>query len=68
MNFADHLKDTLIENKIYVATYWNDVKSRALKDTFEYKLVNYLIPLPIDQRYNLNDMKLIIRSTLKRCK
>ncbi len=60
LNDKTNLKEKLIENKIYVATYWNEVKSRINKHDFEDKLANYLIPLPIDQRYDLEDMKFII--------
>jgi len=56
MNPAINLKEKLIEKKIYVATYWNDVKNRVNSNSFEYKLANFLIPLPIDQRYNLDDL------------
>ncbi|WP_238902584.1 hypothetical protein [Clostridium sp. YIM B02506] len=54
------LKDYLIKNKIYVATYWKEVLERVEKNSFEYLLAKYLIPLPIDQRYSESDMKLII--------
>lgn len=62
MNSAGNLKEKLIKKKIYIATYWHEVKDRVKKDSFENNLVNHLIPLPIDQRYNLDDMKLIIKS------
>lgn len=51
------LKKTLIKNKIYTATYWSN-----LSDTFyESNFQKYLIPLPIDQRYGVNEMKRIIK-------
>ncbi|KAB3526638.1 hypothetical protein [Alkaliphilus serpentinus] len=53
------LRDNLLENRIYVATYWKEVLNRALKNSFEYQLAKWLIPIPIDQRYNLEDMSLI---------
>lgn len=50
------LREKLIENKIYVATYWS-----ALADEFfESKLQKYLLPLPIDQRYGEAEMKRIL--------
>jgi len=61
MNSASNLKENLINNNVYVATYWNEVKNRVKECSFENKLVNYLIPLPIDQRYNINDMNYIIK-------
>ena len=64
LNSASNLKEKLIQKKIFVATYWNDVKNRVNNDSFEFRLANCLISLPIDQRYNLKDMKIINRSTL----
>ena len=54
------LKDWLIENKIYVATYWTDVFDWVSNKDFEYTLAKYLIPLPIDQRYNKHDLIRIV--------
>ncbi|MGB5910403.1 MAG: hypothetical protein WBH31_04330 [Promethearchaeia archaeon] len=54
------LKQFLIENKIYISTYWQEVIERVEKGSYEYYLTENLIPIPIDQRYNLTDMKLII--------
>jgi hypothetical protein len=62
MNQTNNLKEKLIEKKIYVATYWNDAKSRVDINSFENKLANFLLPLPIDQRYNLDDMKFIVKT------
>lgn len=55
-----YLKKKLIENKIYVATYWPNVLEWCKKDDFEYYLTNQLIALPIDQRYGINEMKKIL--------
>ncbi len=52
----NNLKQKLIKNKIYVATYW----SPQPIEYFEGILQKYLIPLPIDQRYNTTDMKRIL--------
>lgn len=44
------LKQKLIENRIYVATYWPNVMERSRDRCVEYKLVVNLLPVPIDQR------------------
>ena len=56
----EDVKNHLIENKIYISTYWQEVFTRVQKDSLEYNLTKYLIPIPMDQRYNINDMKIII--------
>lgn len=52
----DSLRANLISKKIFVATYWKSVLGNVDKGSFEYKLVNNLIPLPIDQRYDKNSI------------
>jgi len=54
------LKKRLIDNKIYVATYWPNVLDWCEKGAWEQKLVDQCLALPIDQRYDANDMKKII--------
>lgn len=55
-----NLRQRLIDNKIFVATYWPNIFEWCAKDTVEYNLAKQLIPLPIDQRYGEKDMKRII--------
>ena len=50
------LRQRLIQNKIFVATYWPGIEQECPQNSFELKLQKSLIPLPIDQRYNLTDM------------
>jgi len=54
------LRDFLAQNRIYAATYWNEVQARVEKNSFEWRLSKFLVPLPLDQRYSLDDMKRII--------
>ncbi len=57
----DGLKQELINNKIFVATYWPMVKEKAPTDSFERYLYDYLHPLPVDQRYSISDMATIYK-------
>ena len=54
------LRRRLIDNRIYVARYWQNVLDWCRPYDIEETLVKELIPLPIDQRYNEEDMKRII--------
>lgn len=56
----DNLRKSLIKNKIYVATYWPNVIKWVKNDSWEGYLTNYLIPIPIDQRYDFHDLKLVL--------
>lgn len=51
------LREKLIAEKIYTATYWPNVIDWVYNEkSLEHYLVNNLIALPIDQRYNADDM------------
>ncbi len=54
------LREYLIQNKIYVATYWSNILDWTKREQWENKLAQNLIPLPIDQRYGNPDMFKII--------
>lgn len=62
---GQELKKKLIENKIFVATYWPNVFGWTDKDSFEYKLTKHLLPLPIDQRYEKNELNIIVKHLKK---
>ena len=55
------LRAKLIENKIYVAKYWNSEHS-ALFNDIERRLADNTLPLPIDQRYDKEDMLFMINT------
>lgn len=55
------LKSKLIENKIFVATYWPNVFQWCNIEDIEYKLANKIIAIPIDQRYGIEEMNKIIK-------
>lgn len=59
-----NLRKKLIENKVYVSTYWKETLSLVEKDSAEYKIVNNLLPLPCDHRYDEEDMKRIVEVIL----
>lgn len=54
------LRQRLIAQKIYVATYWSEVLQREQASALERELVEYLVPLPIDQRYGQRDMQVVL--------
>ncbi len=60
INNGNKLKEILIKHKIYIPTYWNNILDYTKDSDWEYYLSNNLICLPIDQRYNVEDLKLII--------
>lgn len=55
------LRNKLTANRIYCATYWPNVLEWCDKDSLEVQLTKELVHLPIDQRYDLADMKNILK-------
>lgn len=43
-----------------MAKYWSNVEEWAGDDAVETWMANHILPLPIDQRYGLDDMNRII--------
>ena len=56
----DNLKAQLIERKIFVATYWPNVFEWTLPDALEYHFAQHMISLPVDQRYDVEDMQYLV--------
>lgn len=54
------LRSRLIENKVFVATYWPNVNEWTNSELFEHGLSAKLIPIPCDQRCGLEEMNSII--------
>jgi len=48
---VENIREKLIANNIYVAKYWPDATNNFSK---------YILPLPIDQRYDIEDMEFIL--------
>ena len=53
------LRKYLQARKIYVPTLWPDVLERCKPESLEYQLAADLLPLPIDQRYGMDEMKIV---------
>jgi len=54
------LREKLIQNRIYVATYWPNVLKWCDEKLLENKLTKEIVFFPIDQRYDEVEMKSII--------
>lgn len=61
----DTLRQRLLDNKIYVATYWQSVLLRTQQDDLEYALPTHLLPIPIDQRYTPQNLQRLIFTITK---
>ena len=53
------LRQRLISNNVFVATYWPHVIEWVKEGELERELAEKLLPLPIDQRYGESEMQVI---------
>lgn len=61
VNNGDSLKKKLIEQEVFVATYWPNVFEWSKQGDLEQEITNHMVFLPIDQRYDEENMGKIIR-------
>ena len=59
------LRKKLQKEKIYIPTLWPAVFQVVNKESVEYKMAENILPLPIDQRYSLDDMEYMVRKIKK---
>ena len=54
------LRQYLIDHQVFCARYWPNVLEWCKPEDWEYQLAENLVCLPIDQRYDEEDMKKIL--------
>ena len=59
------IRKRLQEKKIYVPTLWPNVLESLAHEETEYALAKNILPLPCDQRYDLNDMQYLVKEVYK---
>lgn len=60
MNPRHGLREHLIKNRVFTATYWPEALNRVERDSLERKLIAECIPIPCDQRYDDTHMQHIV--------
>lgn len=55
-----HLRQKLIDHKVFVATYWPNVLEWCQEGQLEYSLTKFILPLPVDQRYGAEQMTFMV--------
>ncbi len=51
--------------KIYIPTLWTDVYDLCQENELEYDMAKNILPLPVDQRYLIEDMEYVVSEVLK---
>lgn len=60
------LKKRLIDNKIFVATYWPRIFDRCAEGDWEHSSAEKICFLPLDQRYGAEEMNRIIKLIIEK--
>lgn len=59
------IRKMLQAKKIFIPTLWPDVFHLCDEDELEYDMAKNILPIPVDQRYEIEDMKYIIEEVRK---
>lgn len=54
------IRKALQEEKIYIPTLWPNVLEECLTDSLEYRFAADILPIPVDQRYDKEDMRYLV--------
>lgn len=65
VNEGTAIRKKLQEKKIYIPTLWPNVLQNLKRSENEYKLTENILPLPCDQRYDLDNMKYLVEEIHK---
>lgn len=57
---GSQLRKSFCQNKIYIPTLWPNIVNNLPHDWLEWELANNILPLPIDQRYGIDDMRYML--------
>jgi len=59
------IRRALQQQKIYIPMLWPNVVSERPEDSLEHKFAKNILPLPLDQRYDTNDVGIIVSEVLR---
>ena len=65
INKGAEIRKQLQKKKIYIPTLWPAVYNLCGNEELEYKMAENILPLPVDQRYTIDDMKYIVAEVRK---
>ncbi len=60
------IRKILQQKKIYIPTLWPNVFDRCQENRLEFDMAKNILPIPVDQRYDLTDME-YMEKEIRRC-
>lgn len=62
---GSEVRKQLQAKKIFIPTLWPAVLNLCREDELEYDMAQNILPIPVDQRYGIEDMEYIIKELLQ---
>lgn len=62
---AQDIKRKLVAKHIYIPVLWPNVIEELPHDWIEWKYARDILPLPVDQRYTINEMKYMVKCLIE---
>lgn len=62
---GNEVRKKLLEQNIYIPTLWPDVFKLCKETELEYDMAKNILPLPCDQRYDIETLKLLVNEIKK---
>ncbi|MFC5475989.1 hypothetical protein [Paraherbaspirillum soli] len=62
------LREALAAERVFIPSYWPEVRTRVADDALERQLVDGCLPIPCDQRYERADLELVCDLLLRQMK
>ena len=59
------IRKKLQDKKIFIPTLWPAVFNLCSENDLEYDMAKNILPIPVDQRYGIDEMNIIINSILE---
>ena len=60
-----NIRKSLQKKNIYIPTLWPNVLEDLTQGEIEYSFAENILPLPCDQRYDLDDMQYLVKEVYK---
>ncbi|MBC7489553.1 MAG: hypothetical protein H7240_05745 [Glaciimonas sp.] len=64
ITISSEIRELLVAERVFIPSYWSDVKGRTCDDDVEAYLCDKCIAIPCDQRYEIQDLKKITQIIL----
>lgn len=65
VDYGDQIRKILQKKKIYIPILWPNVISICSENELEYDMAKNILPLPVDQRYDVLDMDYLVEEISK---